>query len=72
MKLMRVERNAFAASLTSSADSDVRAHDLGLDAAVELDDPVGVRLVEPADDDAVGAHEVATALPSARNSGFDT
>ena len=58
MKLMRVERNAFDASLTSSADGDVHAEELGLDPVVQLDDALGVSRLEGADDDAVGVHEV--------------
>ena len=71
MKLIRVERNAFAASFTSSADgTSVRT--TRVRCRVELDDAVGVARLERADDDPVGLHEVATALPSARNSGFET
>src|SRR5256885_1526000 len=36
----------------------VRAHHLGLDAAVQLDDPVRVLVLEGADDDPVWMHEV--------------
>ena len=37
---------------------DVHAEELGLDPVVQLDDALGVRRLEGADDDAVGVHEV--------------
>ena len=72
MKLMRVERNAFAASFTSSAEetsmrtisvsrprcsSTTRSQSSGSNA------PTTIRS---------GLAKSATALPSARNSGFET
>ena len=49
---------AFAASLIISADGDVAADDGRLDAVVQRSTTVAVRLVERADDDAIGVHEV--------------
>jgi hypothetical protein len=71
MKLIRVIRNAFAASLIISARRRRPARRSSR-AARRASRRRGVGRGEGADDDAVRVHEVADALPSARNSGFET
>ena len=51
---------------------DVGAHDRRVERLVQRGDAVGVGLGEAADHDAVGSLKFASAVPSARNSGFDT
>ena len=58
MKLIRVERNAFAASFTSSAEGTSVRTTVPSRPGVQGDDALGVGGVEAADDDPVGPHEV--------------
>ena len=58
MKLMRVDEERVRGELHELRRRDVGAHDLGLDAAEQREDAICVLVLERADDEPVGLHEV--------------